>query len=176
MLHKRALEDTGQSEFRPGVLDESDQIDLCGEFERQFHGDVMLFSMQRLTEQGYPSQMPSIEEVERTFRDMQAEMREKYRLKQHALLQRLDVLNTLLNNEAHWWHRHAENAETAEAIQHFRRFIRNIDGNFGAASPCHARLDDPQRLNDWRQRQTVAIQTFPDDQRNWRIALSKLSA
>jgi hypothetical protein len=176
MLHKRALEDTGQSEFRPGVLDERDQIDLCGEFERQFHGDVMLFSMQRLTAQGYPSQMPSIEEVERTFRDMQAEMREKFRLKQHALLQRLDVLNTLLNNEAHWWHRHAENAETAEAIQHFRRFIRNIDGNFGAASPCHARLDDPQRLNDWRQRQTVAIQTFPDDQRNWRIALSKLSA
>lgn len=77
MLHKRTLETTGQSEFRPGVEDDSAVIDLCGEFERQFHGDVMLFSMQQLTAQGYPGKVLDMAAIAATLRAMQIEMREK---------------------------------------------------------------------------------------------------
>ncbi|PKM43093.1 MAG: hypothetical protein CVV05_16235 [Gammaproteobacteria bacterium HGW-Gammaproteobacteria-1] len=49
MLHKRTVEELGQSEFRPGIERAAARVDLSGEFERQYFGDVMLFSMQRLT-------------------------------------------------------------------------------------------------------------------------------
>ena len=52
MLHKRTLESGGQSEFRPGIATATEMIapviDISGEFERQFYGDVMLFSIERL--------------------------------------------------------------------------------------------------------------------------------
>ncbi|MCG8428908.1 MAG: glycosyltransferase family 2 protein, partial [Chromatiales bacterium] len=52
MLHRRTVEEIGQSEFRAGV-DHSDQLtDIGDELERQFYGDVMLFSVTALTEQG----------------------------------------------------------------------------------------------------------------------------
>jgi hypothetical protein len=49
MLHKRTVEELGQSEFRPGIERAAARVDLSGEFERQYFGDVMLFSMERLT-------------------------------------------------------------------------------------------------------------------------------
>jgi len=39
MLHKRTVEDIGQSEFRPGVNKKQSIIDLSEEFERQFYGE-----------------------------------------------------------------------------------------------------------------------------------------
>ncbi len=46
MLHKRRVDDLGQSEYRSGVEHESEKVGLSDEFERQFYGDVMLFSME----------------------------------------------------------------------------------------------------------------------------------
>jgi hypothetical protein len=110
MLHKRTLEATGQSEFRPGVEEmvESPIIDLCGEFERQFHGDVMLFSMQRLTAPGYPGRPLDAEIVDQTLCAMQVEMRDKYRVRQQTILQRLAVLKTVLRDPANWWRQRPE--------------------------------------------------------------------
>jgi hypothetical protein len=54
MLHSRTVEDTGHSEFRPGVDREHNRVDLCGEFERQFFGDIMLFTVEKLVEMGFP--------------------------------------------------------------------------------------------------------------------------
>ena len=50
MLHKRTVESGGQSEFRPGIETAREVIDMSGEFERQFYGDVMLFTIERLAE------------------------------------------------------------------------------------------------------------------------------
>jgi hypothetical protein len=54
MLHTRTLDATGEAEFRPGVVTHADSIDLTDEFERQFVGDVMLFTVERLTAQDFP--------------------------------------------------------------------------------------------------------------------------
>ncbi len=46
MLHRRTAADDVQDEFRPGVEHRDDAaIDIADEFERQFFGDVMLFSV-----------------------------------------------------------------------------------------------------------------------------------
>jgi hypothetical protein len=173
MLHKRTLEDTGQSEFRPGVLDkmESPIIDLCGEFERQFHGDVMLFSMQRLTALGYPGVALAAAEVDATLTAMQNEMREKYRVKQQAIIERLALLQALLHDAAQWWN---QTTDLAYAVANFKSFAGNIEHNFGAASPCYARIDDIARCNDWRTRQLTAITGFHANRRVWAEALTIL--
>ncbi|MDP2787256.1 MAG: hypothetical protein Q8O79_04180 [Pseudomonadota bacterium] len=177
MLHKRTLEATGQSEFRPGVLDQSASpvicpvIDLCGEFERQFHGDVMLFSMQRLTALGYPGVELAEPVVVETLDTVRAEIREKYRSKQHAILERLDLLKTLLHDTSHWWNR---TPELVSALANFESFAGNIEHNFGEDSPCYARIDDPARRDDWRTRQLAAITGFHANRLVWAEALALL--
>lgn len=173
MLHKRTLESTGQSEFRPGVLDAgaSPVIDLCGEFERQFHGDVMLFSMQRLTAMGYP--VVTLEEsvVKATLSAMQVEMRHRYRVKRQLIIDRLALLNTLLQNPDNWWH---AASDLAGAEAGFAVFAGNIEHNFGEGSPCYARLDDAQRCNDWLARQLAAITRFHDHRQAWAASMALL--
>ena len=43
MLHNRTVDSIGQSEYRAGVINTNQSIDLSNEFIRQFYGDVMLF-------------------------------------------------------------------------------------------------------------------------------------
>ena len=177
MLHKRTLEATGQSEFRPGVLDQSASpaidpvIDLCGEFERQFHGDVMLFSMQKLTALGYPGRVLVEAEVDATLTAMQGEMREKYRIKQCEILDLLARLQTRLRDAARWWN---QTPDLAHAVSSFKSFAGNIEHNFGAASPCYARIDDPARRDDWRARQLAAITGFHANRQVWADSLALL--
>lgn len=171
MLHRRTLADTGQSEFRPGVEDDSAVIDLCGEFERQFHGDVMLFSMQRLTALGYPATALDAAAIDATLQAMQLEMREKYRGKQAAILDRLGRLNALLHDPAQWWQ---DRADLAEARACFAAFSGNIEHNFGSHSPCHARIDDVARCDDWRRRQLAALCDLAANRQAWSAALARL--
>jgi hypothetical protein len=173
MLHKRTLAATGQSEFRPGVLDlsASPAIDLCGEFERQFHGDVMLFAMQRLTALGYPGTALAADVVNETLRTMQSEMREKYRAKQQAILQRLDLLKTRLHDAANWWN---QMPELVAALANFKSFVGNIEHNFGVGSACYARIDDMTRREDWRTRQLAAITRLHADRQTWSAAVAML--
>ncbi len=175
MLHRRTLDGTGQSEFRPGVVDDSagQRVDLCGEFERQFHGDVMLFSMQRLAALGYPDTILATEQVDATLRALQEEMRATYRTRQLAILERLAQLKTRLADPACWWN---QNADFAFALRHFRVFVDNIERNFGADSICFARIDDPARNEDWRTRQVAAITGFHANRRIWAEALDRQRA
>ncbi len=171
MLHKRTLEATGSSEFRPGIVSEQARVDLCGEFERQFHGDVMLFSMQRLTDLGYPARPLPTSVVAEILESVRGEMREKYRTKQQTILERLDLLTSLLEAPANWWNQ----AEAlAPAVAEFRSFVGNIAHNFGTTSPCYARIDAPGNWENWRGRQAAAIQGFHRDRQAWNEALEAL--
>lgn len=172
MLHKRTVLATGASEFRPGIVAEAARIDLCGEFERQFHGDVMLFAMQRLITLGYPQTSLTDAAVGAVLDGMRAELREKYRLKQATILAHLARLQALLEDAANWW---TEGADLREARACFQMFIDNMAGNFGEASPCYARIDAAGTWEQWRARQLAALQGFMQDRAAWRAALAKLS-
>ena len=104
MLHTRTLDDTGEAEFRPGVVTQADTIDLADEFERQFYGDVMLFSVERLTAQGFPQQALSSDAIAATLDAVHADMALKYRTRHAGIVKKLAALSALLDNPAHWWH------------------------------------------------------------------------
>ncbi|MCL5059820.1 MAG: hypothetical protein M1449_04485 [Candidatus Thermoplasmatota archaeon] len=172
MLHKRTVDATGQSEFRPGVVAERERIDLCDEFERQFHGDVMLFSIERLTGLGYPRHAMAPEQIAATLESVQADVLEKYRVRRAILEEKLGQMQALLDDPDAWWN-HAEALDGARA--NFQAFADNIAHNFGAESPCHARIESADARAAWRTRQLHAIAHYRADRHAWDDALAALT-
>jgi len=171
MLHKRTVDTTGEAEFRPGVVSQRERVDLCDEYERQFHGDVMLFSIERLTEHGFPQQPVSSEQIATTLKSVQAEMLEQYRAKHQATVDKYAQLQALLN-KARVCLDHNEALACAHA--NFEAFADNLAHNFGSDSPCHARIDSAANRTAWRQRQLDAIGSYHADLRAWDEALATL--
>lgn len=75
---------------------------------------------------------------------------------------------TLLNKPANWWHAPAH----VQALANFRVFLDNMQRNFGADSPGHARIASEENWQNWRQRQLAALSRFDADRHAWRQALS----
>lgn len=155
MLHKRTVESGGQSEFRPGIETQAETIDMSGEFERQFYGDVMLFATER---------RPAGADFH-LLDTVRTEMLEKYNARQRAILTRLDSIEALLNDPVRWWH-------DLPATARFRHFCANVRRNFGADSSGQARINDPARWAQWRSNLAVAVARYPAERKAWEQALS----
>ncbi|WP_457674718.1 hypothetical protein [Thiolapillus sp.] len=125
MLHKRTLAGAGRSEFRPGIVHDEELSDISGEFERQYFGDVMLFSMIRFTEQGYPARALSGEDIRQVLEAVEQEMRERYEAKRQHILSRSGQLRILLEDRAQWWH------DCPDAVNGVRRFLDSMEHSFG---------------------------------------------
>ncbi|MBU1396716.1 MAG: hypothetical protein KKE84_11360 [Gammaproteobacteria bacterium] len=171
MLHTRTLDATGEAEFRPGVVTAADSIDLTDEFERQFFGDVMLFTVERLTALGFPQQALPGETLAATLDAVHAEMAQQYRARHAGIVKKLDALTRMLNDPARWWHAPAH----AQALAQFRVFLDNMQRNFGAGSPGHACIASEEDWQRWRQRQLAALTRFHADRQVWDQALSALT-
>lgn len=169
MLHSRTIEQTGQSEFRPGIERGHERIDLSGEYERQFYGDVMLFSIEVLIDQGFPHLLPDqgliAEVVETTRKKMLSLYRQ--RLQQiNAYLQRLQVF---FEQEDHWWHGRDDLVQEREK---FEKFIDNIQLNYGVdARGMQAILaNSEERSHDI----VNAITGYARDRLAWQAALQQV--
>jgi len=85
-------------------------------------------------------------------------------------VEKLDALTRMLNDPARWWHAPAH----ARALAQFRVFLDNMQRNFGADSPAHARIASAANWQRWRQRQLAALAGFHADRQVWNQALSTL--
>lgn len=169
MLHARTVE-TGAAEFRPGVVDAGDAVDLGDEFERQFYGDVMLFGVERLTALGFPATVLPAATVAATFDTVHAEIRVRYAERQREVVARLDELTARFDAPG-WWHA----PQHAEAVAQFRAFFASMAHNFGRASPVHARLADDANWPRWRARLVAAVTGLHRDRDTWDAALARLA-
>ncbi|MBA3033045.1 MAG: hypothetical protein KKF85_07570 [Gammaproteobacteria bacterium] len=169
MLHKRTVHSTGQAEFRPGVQANAGAIDLHDEFERQFHGDVMLFSIERLAADGFPLQVPATAVIAATLEAVREDMQQKYNAQHADILDKLGRLRTLLDDPAHWWNQPA--TQTA-AVDAFRVFVANVTHNFGADSPCYERINSSPNWDKWRPNLFDAIVSYPADSAAWLMQLA----
>ncbi|HQT30655.1 MAG TPA: hypothetical protein PLE48_06370 [Thiobacillus sp.] len=171
MLHTRTLDASGAAEFRPGVVTVADQIDLADEFERQFFGDVMLFTVEQLTALGFPQQALPHETLAATLDAMQVGMAQTYRARQDKIVATFAALIRLLDELTHGW----QLPQQAASLTHFRMFLDNIQRNFGADSTGHARIASPANWQAWRQRQLAALTRLPADRCVWNQALAALN-
>ncbi len=164
MLHNRTVEDSGKSEFRPGIHNKQESIDLSGEFERQYFGDVMLFSMEKLTAMGYPAQAVSAQTVMKVLEATEKDMRQKYTAKQAQIQQQLALLKSLFFDANHWWHK-IKGMDTAR--DNFVTFITNIDQNFSTTSRSYTLVEsDENRTRRFREMHE-AILAYPTDRKAW---------
>lgn len=189
MLHKRTVESGGQSEFRPGIETQQAKetrraapsvssppggrspqsgdfgvglvIDMSGEFERQFYGDLMLFSVERLAAECRALSRPASADFGATLDTLREEMLNRYNARQQAILHRLDDLDAHLADPARWWNRSPEQAAG------FRQFAANVRHNFGAASSGHARINDAANWTQWRGRLLDALAHYAEDRAAW---------
>ena len=96
----------------------------------------------------------------------------QYHARRQATVDKLAQMQTLLDDPHAWWN---HDGTLAGARANFQSFADNLAHNFGADSPCHARIDSSANRTAWRQRQFDAIVRFHADRRAWDEALITLS-
>ncbi|MFW2374827.1 MAG: hypothetical protein ACN4GM_17015 [Gammaproteobacteria bacterium] len=164
MLHKRTVDDIGQSEFRPGVNKKQSVIDLSEEFERQFYGDVMLFTMEKLLELGYLRENISDELINTCLFDIEQSLYQKYETKHRQILHKLATLVAIFNDAAYWWNK---SSDLGSCRANFSQFIANIEHNFGEYSKAYELVMQTSN-RDMRNQQILAeIKTYAEDRSNW---------
>ena len=164
MLHKRTIEDIGESEFRPGINSTRATIDLSGEFERQFFGDVMLFTLEGLTSMGYPSKTVPQNIVKQQLETTVRDMRQRYAIKQQEIMQKLDRLKSMVNDENNWWH---ISTVVEPAMRHFLAFISNIEHNYDSTARSYELIDSEVNKNNRLEQMLQAILQYPADRQAW---------
>jgi hypothetical protein len=168
MLHNRTVEDTGKSEFRPGINSEHDKIDLSGEFERQYFGDVMLFSMEKITAAGYPEQSIDEQDINKILETTEKDIRQQYAAKQQQIQQKLELLKEVFFDNHNWWNTR-DDLEPAKEL--FRTFIDNIESNFGENSPCYTLIDSASNRDKRFAQMLEAIVNYPANRKAWQTIL-----
>lgn len=170
MLHKRTVEKIGQSEFRPGINREQNSIDLSGEFERQFFGDIMLFSVEKLTELGFPRTPVSRDSVVQTEMATEQEMHRKYLATRSQIMRKLALFRSLFEGEEHWWN---ASSGAAEAKTGFTSFIRNMEYNFGDGAAGYGLIDSGAHKRNRLDEIVDAISHYLDDRNAWEAVLTE---
>ena len=170
LLHKRTVDGIGQSEFRPGIERSHDRVDLSGEFERQYFGDVMLFSIERLSEQGFPGMALTGDVIAGVVEEIEAAMHVRYRAKQAQTASRVDTLATLFDSPDRWWQ---QETLSDKARADLRRFIDSMRHNFAADSPVWQRVGSEAHRQRRKAEICAAVAQYQDDRDAWRMMLGR---
>jgi len=168
MLHQRTVGSIGQSEFRAGIERQNECIDLSNEFERQFFGDVMLFSLEFLCQQSYPKADNVFDDVMDVVTRVQKDLLEKYQLKHQQLIKKIQQLEQLINDSSAWWN--IEN-ESLTAQQNMQTFIKNMQHNFAENAPAYQLINNTEHIQKRLTDIVTAIVNYPCDRKKWQDVL-----
>jgi hypothetical protein len=168
MLHKRTVAGTAQAEFRPGIRVAEEIIDMGGEFERQFYGDLMLFTVERLAAEGFPLLPSDAATIAKTFDDVRADLLERYNARHEAIRAKLKEAESLLRDADRWWNAPASSA----AVAGVAAFCANVERNFAADATACRRINAPETWTRWRRELIDAVTHYPDDCQAWRRILA----
>jgi hypothetical protein len=169
MLHKRTEPETGASEFRPGVIRDAQRIDLSNEFERQFFGDVMLFSIEKLAALGYPVQAVEEGVISDVLSETAGRMAGLYREKHAQILDGIDAVQALRDDLGRRFD------GLREAWSRLDDFLANLRHNFGPQAAGYRLIADPAHRQRRHAQLLVAIVDYRADRAAWEAALNALS-
>jgi len=172
MLHNRTVEDTGRSEFRAGVTNTNQSIDLGNEFIRQFYGDVMLFSIKKLTEQDQFDNTIDADKVQAVLDSTYSEIRDSYIEKHDTVLQLRSKIEKQLYDSKHWWHNTSmKTSGTSQAVTCFDIFLHNIQSNFDEDSYAFQQITAAESAQQYLRQIHHAILQYDNDMKHWAQAL-----
>jgi hypothetical protein len=139
-------------------------IDLSNEFERQFFGDLMLFSTEELVKRTDVNQPFALEAIEATIARKEAELLELYRQKHEAIAARNRQLDELVFKAGHWW---LHSPELAEALRQVRAFIDNIERNFGEHAPAWQQIQSAEHRAQRKRQIVEALMNYRAERDAW---------
>ncbi len=173
LLHRRTISDTHKDEFRSGVFEDSDSIDLSSEFFRQFWGDVMLFSVDTLVASGYPFRYLDFQKIVEVVYRTQNDLWNLYSEKQTKTDEILLKIRNCLSDQKYWWN---SLPEMRDSLNNFRRFSSLAERNFGLKSDSHKRLSEQVKEGSYINLIIDAIHLYCEDERAWNEALEEIAS
>ncbi|MFK5985322.1 MAG: hypothetical protein QM479_07830 [Pseudomonadota bacterium] len=173
MLHTRTLQTHFKDEFRPGVEDNIENIDLSDEFERQFFGDLMLFSVASLSKEGLASEDFNQQILSKTFKIVEQELLDLYENKHQNVKLKCQQLSGLVNKQQHWWNK---DKVAAPSVCQLQQFIKNIQFNFGEHSTAYQQILSPQHRQKRVDSMIEALLNYHRDRSAWDQMLQYFTA
>lgn len=137
MLHSRTIQEQNASEFRSGVDSVEDYIDLSGEFENQYFGDVMLFSLEKLVSTGYPFIQLDQNMIMDVLTGVDEQVHRNYMDKQSSIISKVDEITSILGDLTQNWGIDAD----SEFLDNIYWFINNIKYNYSRDAKIYAVID-----------------------------------
>jgi hypothetical protein len=131
LLHKRTIQSGYSNEFRSGISENMNSIDLSEEFNRQFWGDVMLFSIEKLAELGYPDKRLELPVIAETSYAIQAKLWDLYKERQAEIAEKTAGIARYISQKKFWWNREPE---AEGAVNNMMLFCSVVENNFGVDS------------------------------------------
>lgn len=167
-LHRRTTEAGPGDDFRPGVEADEARVDVSNEFERQFFGDLMLFSTEALVKQADVTQPFAQDAIEAVVAQKEIELLALYHQKHDAIVERNRQLNTLVFDAGHWWLHASEQAPgLAHALRQVRAFIDNIDRNFGEHALAWRQIQSAGHRAERRRQIVEALMNYRAERDAW---------
>ncbi|RPI36646.1 MAG: hypothetical protein EHM54_05180 [Nitrospiraceae bacterium] len=157
LLHKRTIQADYSNEFRSGISADKTSIDLSLEFNRQFWGDVMLFSVEKLSELGYPEKRLGLSEITKTAYQVQDKLWNLYKKRQNEIARKTAKIENYLLHKPFWWHRET-GAE--RSVENILLFCTLVDNNFGAQSASLQKISAQIREGSYINTIINAIHSF----------------
>jgi len=163
-LHRRITEAGLNDDFRPGVEVEEKGIDLANEFERQFFGDLMLFTTEELVKRTDVNQPFVREWVEEILNQKETGLLDLYRQKHEAIVQKNRQLNEQIFKAGHWW---LDVLGLKNSLVQVRAFINNIDRNFGERAPAWQQIQSAEHRARRKQQIVEALLNYRSERNTW---------
>lgn len=167
-LHRRTNDAGLDGAFRPGVARAADSareaIDLSDEFERQFFGDLMLFTAEALAGESAAGKPFAHDDVVRVMERRERELLALYAQKHDAIRERSRQLDALVFRAGHWW---LHDPELAAALHQVRAFLDNIDRNFGAQAPAWQQIRSADHRAARKAQLTAALVNYRHERDAW---------
>jgi len=167
MLHGRTVTADLQAEFRPGVERYPDAaIDISDEFERQFFGDLMLFTVVTWLKENDLAGLSDATRLQPVVDEVEAELLKLYAAKHRAVNARIAELEQWLAALPQGW-------QGAPALDKLAAFLRNMRSNFGDASPAWRQIQSHTH-RDARKRQIIdALANYRDERAAWDTLITR---
>ncbi len=176
-LHRRTTEAGLGRAFRPGVErtdgQEQERIDLSNEFERQFFGDLMLFTTEALVKQADVNSPLKTDCIARVMEGKESELLALYQQKHDAIRDKTRKLHDLVFNAGHWW---LDDPDLDAALRQVRAFIDNIRHNFGEQSPAWQKIRSARHRAERKQQIVEALMNYRTERDAWDRLINESAA
>ncbi len=170
LWHGRALDELGGSECRPGVERSAAGVDLSAEFERQYFGDVLLFTLEALIARGYPDAPLAASVLQETLQAVEAQLNGRYLAQQHAVAERIEQLKAWCAQPGQRWLAPAAMQPTQAALA---RFIRDLARNFGPQATPWLAINAPGYRQAQLNALSASLARYADERIAWQEAIGR---